>query len=143
MRQLWKEGWICNYLRHITACFLIDFLDISWKEGFKWYDYTLVDSDVAINARLWQQGGHSGISQWNFVMHPVYAAKNADPTGEYVRRWVPELSKLSTEFIHRPWEAPCELHSISVKLGVTYPERVLMDIDKARKRHLQAVLQVR
>jgi len=61
MRQLWKEGYINNYLRHVTAGFLIDYLDISWKEGFKWYDYTLVDSDAAINARLWQQGGHSGI----------------------------------------------------------------------------------
>ena len=81
------------------------------------YDYTLVDSDAAINARLWQQGGHSGVSQWNFVMHPVFAAKNADPTGDYVRRWVPELAAMPTEFIHRPWEAPLELLAIGVRLG--------------------------
>lgn len=143
MRQLWKEGYINNYLRHITACFLIDYLDISWKDGFRWYDYTLVDSDAAINARLWQQGGHSGVSQWNFVLHPVHAAKNADPQGSYVRRWVPELAGMPTEFIHRPWEAPLELLSLGVRLGASYPKRVLLDIAKARQQHLRNVLLVR
>jgi deoxyribodipyrimidine photolyase len=143
MRQLWHEGYINNYMRHVTAGFLVDYLDISWKEGFRWYDYTLVDSDAAINARLWQQGGHSGISQWNFVMHPVYAAKNADPTGNYVRRWVPELAALPAEFIHCPWEAAGELMSRGLKLGIHYPRRLVLDIEAARKRHLRSVLQVR
>jgi len=143
MRQLWKEGYINNYLRHVTAGFLIDYLDISWKEGFKWYDYTLVDSDAAINARLWQQGGHSGISQWNFVLHPVYAAKNADPEGNYVRRWVPELAGMPTEFIHQPWEAPLELFSLGIRLGSSFPRRLVLDIAAARKKHLRQVLQVR
>ena len=26
---------------------------------------------------MWQNGGHSGMDQWNFVMHPVFAAKSA------------------------------------------------------------------
>lgn len=143
MRQLWKEGYINNYMRHVTAGFLIDYLDVSWKEGFKWYDYTLVDSDAAINARLWQQGGHSGISQWNFVMHPVYAAKNADPLGSYVRRWVPELAGLPTEYIHCPWEAPLELLALGIRLGATYSRRMLLDLDAARKQHLRHIMDVR
>eukprot|EP00929_Paragymnodinium_shiwhaense_P007476 TRINITY_DN111394_c0_g1_i1.p1 TRINITY_DN111394_c0_g1~~TRINITY_DN111394_c0_g1_i1.p1 ORF type:complete len:928 (-),score=91.94 TRINITY_DN111394_c0_g1_i1:37-2820(-) len=143
MRQLWREGYINNYLRHVVAGFLIDHLDLSWKHGLAWFDYTLLDADTAINARLWQQGGHSGISQWNFVLHPVYAAKNADPEGNYVRRWVPELAKLSTEYIHRPWDAPCELMNIGVKLGVDYCKRMLIDLDEARKKHLRAISQVR
>jgi len=106
MRQLWKVGWMPNYIRHITAQFLIEYLDLSWKHGFRWYDYTLVDSDVAINAMMWQMGGHSGLGAWNFVMHPVYAAKKVDPDGDYVRRWVPELRGLPKEYTHCPWEAP-------------------------------------
>jgi len=53
MRQLWKVGWMPNYLRHVTAQFLIEYLDVSWKQGLQWFDYTLVDSDVAINAMMW------------------------------------------------------------------------------------------
>eukprot|EP00928_Gymnodinium_smaydae_P046593 TRINITY_DN31043_c0_g1_i2.p1 TRINITY_DN31043_c0_g1~~TRINITY_DN31043_c0_g1_i2.p1 ORF type:complete len:983 (-),score=123.97 TRINITY_DN31043_c0_g1_i2:311-3259(-) len=143
MRQLWREGYINNYLRHVVAGFLIDYLNLSWKHGLDWFDYTLVDADTAINARLWQQGGHSGISQWNFVMHPVYAAKNADPEGAYVRRWVPELAALPTEFIHQPWEAPYELDMHGIKLGKQYCKRMLLDLDDARKRHLRSVMQVR
>ena len=29
-----QVGWMCNYLRHITAQFLIEHLDLSWKDGF-------------------------------------------------------------------------------------------------------------
>eukprot|EP01046_Picozoa_sp_COSAG06_P060610 COSAG06_NODE_12956_length_1308_cov_15.497932_4_plen_41_part_01 len=41
---------------------------------------------------MWQNGGHSGPDQWNFVMHPVFNAKKSDPEGDYVRRWLPQLS---------------------------------------------------
>ena len=67
---------------------------------------TLVDADAAINAFMWQNGGVSGVDQWNFVMHPVHAAKACDPEGDYVRRWVPELAMLPKEHIHAPWAAP-------------------------------------
>ena len=29
-----QVGWMCNYLRHVTAQFLIEHLDLSWKDGF-------------------------------------------------------------------------------------------------------------
>ncbi len=33
-------------------------------------------------------------------------AKRFDSDGEYVRRWLPVLSRLPTAFIHEPWNAP-------------------------------------
>merc|ERR1711904_741125 len=136
MRQLWKVGWMCNHLRHVTAQFLIEYLDISWKHGLQWFDYTLVDSDVAINAMMWQMGGHSGLGAWNFVMHPVFAGKKVDPEGHYVRRWLPELKGLPVEYIHCPWEAPCAcLLSADIMLSVSYPNRILDDLINARKAH--------
>lgn len=144
MRQLWKVGWMPNYLRHVCAQFLIEFLDISWKKGFEWFDYTLVDSDVAINAYMWQNGGHSGLDQWNFVMHPVYAAKSCDPQGDYVRRWLPELKELPLEYIHCPWEAPARLLlGANVLFARTYFERIIEDLDVARRDHAREVLRVR
>lgn len=144
MRQLWRLGWMPNYLRHVCAQFLIEFLDISWKKGFEWFDYTLVDADVAINAFMWQNGGHSGLDQWNFVMHPVFAAKSCDPNGDYVRRWLPELTHLPAEYIHCPWEAPNRLLlGANVLVNITYCERVLFDLDKARREHTREVLKVR
>jgi len=144
MRQLWQVGWMPNYLRHICAQFLVEYLDISWKQGFEWFDYTLIDSDVAINAFMWQNGGHSGLDQWNFVMHPVFAAKSCDPEGHYVRCWLPELSGLPLEYIHCPWKAPARLLlGANILFGRTYFQRTLEDLDQARKQHAKEVLRVR
>jgi deoxyribodipyrimidine photolyase len=73
MRQLWAWGWMPNYMRHVVAGFLVEFLNMDWRHGERWFHDTLVDADVAINAYMWQNGGHSGCDQWNFVMHPVFA----------------------------------------------------------------------
>ena len=62
-------------------------------KGCEWFQYTLVDADPSINAMMWQNAGHSGIDQWNFVMSPVAASQ--DHTGLYTKEWCPELSKLS------------------------------------------------
>jgi len=144
MRQLWKVGWMCNHLRHVTAQFLIEHLDLNWKDGFAWYDYTLVDTDVAINAMMWQMGGHSGIGAWNFVMHPVFAGKKVDPEGSYVRRWLPELAHLPVEYIHCPWDAPAGTRiAANVLINGVYWQRVIEDLIQARKVHQANVIAVR
>lgn len=144
MRQLWKVGWMCNHLRHVTAQFLIEHLDLNWKDGFDWYDYTLVDTDVAINAMMWQMGGHSGIGAWNFVMHPIYAGKKVDPNGAFVRQWLPEIAHLPVEYIHCPWEAPCGvLISANVLVNNMYWGRVIEDLMSARREHQKHVIAVR
>ena len=144
MRELWITGYIPNYMRHVVAGFLIEYLNIDWRHGQLWFHDTLVDADVAIQGFMWQNGGHSGMDQWNFVMHPVYAAKSADPDGEYVRRWCPELSKLPRDYAHCPWEAPATtLARAGVALGREYPKRVLVDLEGARLKSLRAVVEVR
>ena len=65
-----------------------------------------MDADLAINSMMWQNGGHSGLDQWNFTLHPVTHAKFADPTGEYVRKWVPELARLPKEYPLPCWPLP-------------------------------------
>ena len=73
---------------------------------------------MAINAMMWQNGGMSGLDQWNFVMHPVDAAMTCDPKGDFIRKWVPELSGLPDEFIHIPWKCPPSiLRRAGVSLG--------------------------
>lgn len=159
MRQLWTMGWMPNYMRHVVAGFLVEFLNMDWREGERWFHDTLVDADVAINAYMWQNGGHSGCDQWNFVMHPVFAAKKCDPDGDYVRRWCPELARLPVEFIHCPWEAPrgtlagagVSLRRITwsrsgrhpVVAPGAFPSRCITDLEGARKTSLDAVLEVR
>jgi hypothetical protein len=142
-----------------VAGFLVEYLQLDWRHGERWFHDTLVDADVAINAYMWQNGGHSGPvgpialrpsvcvaflasdprlpsllrvqDQWTFVMHPVFAAKKADPEGAYVREWLPALARLPAEYIHCPWEAPpsllaaagLRLEKVAAAKGVTYADR--------------------
>ena len=38
-------------------------MNIDWRHGCLWFHDTLCDADVAINAMMWQNGGHSGMDQ--------------------------------------------------------------------------------
>jgi FAD binding domain of DNA photolyase len=70
------------------------------------------------------RAGKSGIDQWNFTLSPT--SKAQDPSGSYIRTWVPELAALPREHMHAPWEAPLSvLEAAGVVLGDTYPERIV------------------
>lgn len=72
------------------------------------------------------------------VVHQVEGYR-FDPDGDYVRRWLPELSRLPNEWIHHPWDAPPgALRAAGVELGTNYP-RPIVEIGAARER-LQASL---
>ena len=129
-------------VRMVVASFLVEYLRVNWVRGAKWFHYTLVDADSAINSMMWQNAGRSGIDQWNFVMSPVAASQDA--SGEYTRKWCPELSKLPKAVLHKPWEASTEvLQAAGVKLGETYPNRIISDLKGERSKSVEAVLKMR
>ncbi len=73
---------------------------------------------------MWQNAGQAGLDQWDFVLDPT--SKSQDPTGAYVRQWVPELAALPDAHMHKPWAAPeSVLEAAGVRLGDTYPHRVV------------------
>ncbi|CAK9042158.1 unnamed protein product [Durusdinium trenchii] len=77
-------------------------------------------------------------------MHPVFAGKKVDPAGHYVRRWLPELRHLPTEYIHCPWEAPAGTRlSAQVLVNGIYWQRVIEDLVAARLVHQRNVIAVR
>ncbi|XP_028306298.1 uncharacterized protein LOC114465469 [Gouania willdenowi] len=144
MRQLWLTGWMNNYMRHVVASFLIAYLHLPWQEGYRWFQDTLLDADVAIDAMMWQNGGMCGLDHWNFVMHPVDSAMTCDPCGTFVRKWCPELTDLPDELIHKPWTCPASmLRRAGVLIGQTYPERIVTDLEEQRSQSLRDVALVR
>lgn len=128
MRELWTTGWMHNRVRMITASFLVKDLLISWKEGARWFWDTLVDADLAQNTLGWQWTAGCGADAAPYfrVFNPVSQGEKFDPSGAYVRRWCPELAKLSDKWLHRPFEAPPGvLAEAGIQLGRTYPKPVV------------------
>ena len=140
LRELWRTGWMHNRVRMVAASFLIKHLLVDWRQGEAWFWDTLVDADLASNAASWQWVAGSGADAAPYfrIFNPVLQGEKFDPDGAYVRRWVPELAKMPTRYVHRPWEAPRDiLFHAGVKLGETYPVPVV-EHEHARRRALAA-----
>lgn len=139
MRELWTTGWMHNRVRMIVASFLVKDLLIDWQTGEKWFWDTLVDADLASNAASWQwvAGCGADAAPYFRIFNPTIQGTKFDPDGTYVRKWVPEISKLPDKLIHAPWTAkPIELAEAGVELGRDYPAPIV-DHAMARNRALE------
>jgi deoxyribodipyrimidine photo-lyase len=140
MRQLLKTGWMHNRARMIVASFLVKDLLIDWRWGERWFMQNLLDGDPAANNGGWQWSAGTGTDAAPYfrIFNPILQSKKFDPQGDYIRRWVPELSALSTPQIHAPWElASPDQKKFGVQIGKSYPEPIV-DHRIARERTLAA-----
>ncbi|MEK9928930.1 MAG: FAD-binding domain-containing protein, partial [Halieaceae bacterium] len=77
------------------------------------------------------------------IFNPVAQGEKFDKTGEYTRRWVPEIAELPNKYLHKPWEAPALiLETAGIKLGETYPLPIV-DHKEARETALGAYAELR
>jgi len=129
MRQLYATGYMHNRVRMITSSFLCKNLLIHWREGEAWFRDTLVDADLANNTLGWQwvAGCGADAAPYYRIFNPLLQSEKFDKQGEYIRRWVPELSELSNKEIHQPTAELAE------QCG--YPE-AMVDLKATRLRAL-------
>jgi deoxyribodipyrimidine photo-lyase len=141
MRELWATGYMHNRVRMIAASFLIKHLLIDWRRGEEWFWDTLCDADPANNPASWQWVAGSGADAAPYfrIFNPALQGQKFDPDGAYVRRWVPELSRLDAAHVHSPGRAPSDaLARAGVVIGKTYPAPIV-DHAFARRRALEGL----
>lgn len=121
MRELLTTGWMHNRVRMIVASFLVKDLHLPWQWGAKFFMQHLVDGDLASNAHGWQWTAGTGTDAAPYfrVFNPVLQGERYDPDGEYVRRFVPELSSLPSGSIHAPFDS--KRKGAGVPLGYVPP----------------------
>lgn len=106
MRQLSETGWMHNRLRMITASFLVKDLLIDWRKGERYFMSQLLDGDLAANNGGWQWAASTGTDAVPYfrIFNPTLQGKKYDPTGAFVRHWLPELTAVPERYIHTPHE---------------------------------------
>jgi deoxyribodipyrimidine photo-lyase len=133
-------GYMHNRVRMIVASFLVKNLLIHWREGERWFWDTLVDADLANNSASWQWVAGSGADAAPYfrIFNPVSQAQKFDASGNYIRKYVPEIKDLSDKYLFAPWEAPDTILSgANITLGKTYPKPIV-DLKLSRVAALEA-----
>ena len=104
MRQLNQTGFMHNRVRMICASFLCKDLLIDWRWGEAYFAKKLLDYDLASNNGNWQWCASTGCDAQPYfrIFNPYLQSKKFDPDGEYIRKFIPELSHLDNKAIHCP-----------------------------------------
>jgi deoxyribodipyrimidine photo-lyase len=105
MRELNATGFMHNRVRMIVAMFLTKDLHIHWRKGEQYFMQKLVDGDIAANNGGWQWCAGTGADAAPYfrVQNPWNQTKSYDPSGKYIKRWVPELRDVDPRrFTHPP-----------------------------------------
>lgn len=85
---------------------------INWENGMDHFMSYLIDCDWAINAGNWlwiSSSAFEKLLDTSVTIDPVLFGRRLEPSGDYIRRFVPELAGFSFEYIHEPWTAPLDV----------------------------------
>ncbi|XP_054475246.1 cryptochrome-2-like isoform X2 [Anoplopoma fimbria] len=135
MTQLRQEGWIHHLARHAVACFLTrGDLWISWESGMKVFEELLLDADWSVNAGSWMWLSCSAFFQQFFHCYcPVGFGRRTDPSGDYIRRYIPILKDYPNRYIYEPWNAPDSVQkAANCVVGVDYPKPMINHAEGSR-----------
>ncbi|XP_064168589.1 cryptochrome-2-like [Anguilla rostrata] len=135
MTQLRQEGWIHHLARHAVACFLTrGDLWLSWESGMRVFEELLLDADYSVNAGSWMWLSCSSFFQQFFHCYcPVGFGRRTDPSGDYIRRYVPKLKDYPNRYIYEPWNAPAAVQkAANCVVGVDYPRPIVNHAEVSR-----------
>ena len=91
MRQLRATGWINFRMRAMLVSFAAYHLWLHWREPGLFLARQFLDFEPGIHwSQMQMQSGTTGINTLR-IYSPSKQARDHDPAGDYVRRWVPEI----------------------------------------------------
>jgi deoxyribodipyrimidine photo-lyase len=143
MRALHQTGWINFRMRAMLVSFAAYDLWLHWRPVGVYLATQFLDYEPGIHfSQLQMQSGTTGINTLR-IYNPVKQAQEQDPTGAFIRRYVPELRELPTEYLAAPWMTPPLLQlAAGCVIGKQYPLPIV-DHLKAIARAKLRIAQVR
>ena len=134
MRCLVETGYLNFRMRSMLVSFFTHILWQPWQDATHHLSQQFLDFEPGIHfPQLQMQASETGINTIR-IYNPVKNSLEHDADATFIKKWVPELSHLSTPFIHEPYlMTPLDQQFANFELGVDYPKPIV-DIKLNRKK---------
>src|SRR5450830_77077 len=131
MAMLRKTGWLNFRMRAMLMSTASYLLWLHWREPGLHLAREFLDYEPGIHwPQTQMQSGTTGINTLR-MNNPIKQAMDQDPTGRFVRQWLPQLANVPDSWIFQPWLMPPALQfKTGCVIGRDYPVPVL-DIEIA------------
>lgn len=139
MRCVKATGYLNFRMRALLVSFLTHLLWQHWSKGTRYLAQQFLDYEPGIHYCQFQmQAGVQGINTIR-IYNPTKQAKEKDPEGAFIKKWVPELKNTPKELIHEPFKmSEEEQEKYNCQIGVDYPFPII-DL-KPSMKHAQTQL---
>ncbi len=126
MRSLKINGWINFRMRAALMSFASYQLWLHWRKPAQFLAKHFIDFEPGIHfSQAQMQSGVTGINTIR-IYSPKKQAIEQDPTGEFIRKYCPELAALPTEDLAEPHLTPPLIAAaVGYVSGVSYPDPIV------------------
>ena len=109
-------------MRAMLTSFSSYSLHNNWRDTARHLANLFTDYEPGIHyPQIQMQSGITGINTLR-IYNPIKQGLDFDPTGSFIRFWVPELARLPLFHLHQPWiMSPSEKRKYGFKIGLDYP----------------------
>ncbi len=126
MRSLNMTGWLPFRMRALVVSFASYSLWLHWRPTGLHLATSFLDFEPGIHwSQMQMQSGTTGINTLR-IYNPTKQAREQDPQGQFIRRWLPELVSVPDVFIQTPWMMPAHIQKSSgCEIGSVYPKPIV------------------
>jgi deoxyribodipyrimidine photo-lyase len=132
--MLHETGWLNFRMRAMLVSVASYPLWLHWRPVGEWLARQFLDYEPGIHwSQLQMQAGTTGINTAR-IYNPIKQARDHDPRGSFVRRWLPAMRRIPDAWLFEPWRMPPELqncYGVQVGHDIANP---LVDLELATRQ---------
>lgn len=126
MRALHERSWINFRMRAMLVSFASYHLWLHWRPTAVYLARHFLDFEPGIHFSQFQmQSGTTGINTVR-IYSPIKQVEDQDPSGDFIRTFVPELGGVPDEYLSEPHKMPQSIQSkVGCRIAKDYPPPIV------------------
>lgn len=141
--MLAQTGWLNFRMRAMLVSVAAYPLWLHWQPVGQWLARQFLDYEPGIHwSQMQMQSGTTGINVPR-IYNPIKQARDHDPSGVFVRQWLPAMRQLPDTWLFEPWRMP---ESVQSACGIVVGKDIanpVCDLEIATRRAKQTVFELR